>query len=286
MKSIVIYFSQTGNTEKVARAIQAGITQATGQCDLQEIRDTNPLRLKDYDLIGLGAPVFGGCPKNVLQFVRRLRFVGGKHAFSFCTHGTMHGTFLPTLYPALADRGLSVIGSADWYGDCYLLHMPQPYPTAGHPDATDLEEAEAFGREMAVRSMRIRAGETDLIPAAPAPPDPPPPAPPGPSGDAPRVSLIQQAAQVRQGEVPLSELHIVHGQLPRVWDGPLCRSAHPGQALPRLRVLRPALPYGRPRHDSLSRSHGRHDGRLQAEDDRLFGRGRERRTFQAAHTAR
>jgi ferredoxin len=96
----------------------------------------------------------------------------------------MHATFLPTLYPALADRGLTVIGSGDWYGDCYLLHMPQPYPTAGHPDAIDLEDAEAFGGEMAVRSMRVRAGETDLIPAAPAPPGPPPPLPPGPNGGA------------------------------------------------------------------------------------------------------
>jgi NAD-dependent dihydropyrimidine dehydrogenase PreA subunit len=187
MKSIVIYFSQTGNTEKVARAIQTGIAQMTGQCDLQEIRDTNPLRLKDYDLIGFGAPVFGGCPKNVLQFVRHLRFVGGKHAFGFCTHGTVPEIFLPSLYPALTDRGLTVIGSAGWYGDCYLLHMPQPYPTAGHPDATDLEEAEVFGGEMAARSMRIRAGEADLIPAAPAPPAPPPSAPPGASGDAPLV---------------------------------------------------------------------------------------------------
>jgi ferredoxin len=187
MKSIVIYFSQTGNTEKVARAIHAGITQVSGQCDLQEIADVNPLRLKDYDLIGLGSPVFGGCPKNVLLFARHLRFVGGKHAFSFCTHGTMCEGFLPALYPALADRGLTVIGSGDWYGNCYLLHMPQPYPTAGHPDATDLEEAEAFGREMALRSMRIRAGETDLIPPAPAPPAPPPSAPPGGSGDAPLV---------------------------------------------------------------------------------------------------
>jgi ferredoxin len=180
MKSIVIYFSQTGNTEKVARAIQAGITQVTAQCDLQEMRDTNPLRLKDYDLIGLGSPVFGGCPKNVLQFARRLRFVGGKHAFAFCSHGTAHQGFYPSLYPALEDRGLTVIGSADWYGDCYLLHMPQPYLTAGHPDAIDLEEAEAFGREMAVRSMRIRAGETDLVPPAPVPF-----VPPRPSGDFP-----------------------------------------------------------------------------------------------------
>jgi ferredoxin len=113
--------------------------------------------------------------------------VGGKHAFTFCTHGTSYADFYPTLYPALANRGLTVIGTGDWYGDCYLLHMPQPYPTAGHPDAIDLEGAEAFGREMVARSIRIRAGETDLIPAAPAPPAPPPTAPPGANGDAPLV---------------------------------------------------------------------------------------------------
>jgi ferredoxin len=94
----------------------------------------------------------------------------------------MHRDFYPRLFPALADRGLTVVGSADWYGDCYLLHMPQPYLTAGHPDAVDLDEAEGFGREMAVRSIRIRAGETDLIPAAP-----PPFVLPKPSPDFPRV---------------------------------------------------------------------------------------------------
>ena len=105
VKSIVIYFSQTGNTEKVARAIQAGISQTTGQCDLQEMRDANPLRLKDYDLIGLGSPVIGQCPKNVLQFVRHLRFVGGKHAFSFCTHGTSAQGLLPPSFPGARGPG-------------------------------------------------------------------------------------------------------------------------------------------------------------------------------------
>ena len=190
MKSIIIYFSQTGNTEKTAQSIRTGISQVTGHCDLQEIREANPLRLKDYDLIGFGAPVIGQCPDNVLEFVRRMKFVGGKQAFVFCTHGTNHKRFLPSVYPELVALGLTVIGSANWYADCFLLHMPQPYPTAGHPDATDLEEAEAFGREMAARSIRIRAGETALIPPAPpALPAPPASAPPGPSGNAPRVEV-------------------------------------------------------------------------------------------------
>jgi len=175
MKAIVIYFSQTGNTEKVARAIGAGIEQVIGGCELREIRQVGPLGLQDYDLIGIGSPVMGAEPANVGDFVNRLRFVGGKHAFVFCTHGTSAGFFWPSIYPKLTARGLLVIGYADWYGDCHLLHMPQPYPTAGHPDEIDLEEAETFGREMALRSARIRAGETDLIPAAPPeiPPRPP-----------------------------------------------------------------------------------------------------------------
>ena len=171
MKSIVIYFSQTGNTEKIARSIQTGIRQVTGQCDLQEIRDANPLRLKDYDLIGFGAPVIGRVPEE-RPSVRASSAVRGRQARLQLLYARHHARDLLAQLSTRrsSDRGLTVIGSADWYGDCYLLHMPQPYPTAGHPDAIDLEEAEAFGGEMAVRSMRIRAGETDLIPPAPCAP--------------------------------------------------------------------------------------------------------------------
>jgi flavodoxin/ferredoxin len=173
LKAIVIYFSQTGNTEKIAEAIATGITQVTGWCDTAEIREISPLDLKEYDLIGLGSPVMGAAPTNVIDFADKMRFVGGKHVFAFCTHGTNPGFYLPSIHPTFTKRGLKVIGFADWYGDCSLLHMPQPYPTAGHPDETDLQEAEVFGREMALRSAKISAGATDLIPPAPTPPPPP-----------------------------------------------------------------------------------------------------------------
>jgi flavodoxin len=152
VRAIVIYFSQTGKTEKVARAIGAGIKQVLGSCQLTEIRQVSPLGLKDYDLIGIGFPVITADPANVGDFVNKMRFVGGKHAFAFCTHGTRPGFFWPSIYHKLKACGLVVIGQADWYGDCHLLHMPQPYPTAGHPDEIDLEEVEEFGREMALRS--------------------------------------------------------------------------------------------------------------------------------------
>ena len=172
MKSIVIYFSQTGNTEKVAYAIQAGIKQTSSHCDIAKIKDVNPKQLYDYDLIGMGSAVFGGQLGSLAVLLNDLRFVGGKHAFFFCTHGTaIHGfDFFPNAYKRAKKSGLVMIGTGDWYGDCYLLHMPEPYPTAGHPDEVDLREAEEFGREMVMRSWRIKAGETDLIP--PEPPEP------------------------------------------------------------------------------------------------------------------
>jgi flavodoxin/NAD-dependent dihydropyrimidine dehydrogenase PreA subunit len=171
MKCIVIYFSQTGNTEEVARRIQAGVKQAAGHCDLVEIKEANPRRLYEYDLIGLGCPIMDFVePGNVAAFINNMRFVGGKHAFAFSTHGTNPDYFFPSIAPKLKRRGLIVIGMNDWYAPCYLAIMAEPYPTAGHPDEIDLKEAEDFGSEMVERSRRISAGETDLIPPVPQSP--------------------------------------------------------------------------------------------------------------------
>jgi flavodoxin/NAD-dependent dihydropyrimidine dehydrogenase PreA subunit len=174
MKCVIVYFSQTGNTEKIAGAIQTGMKQIAGNCDLVKIKDANPRQLWEYDLIGLGSPVFGGEPGNVKAFINNMRFVGGKHIFVFCTHGSFPDYFFPRIIPELKHRGLVVIGTGDWYGNCTLLHHLEPYPTAGHPDTLDLKEAEEFGKTMVDRSRRITAGETHLIPADPLPPPPPP----------------------------------------------------------------------------------------------------------------
>jgi len=179
MKCIVIYFSQTGNTEKVARKIQEGVAGVAGHCDLAKLSDVDPHRLYSYELIGLGCPIFDYVePLNVRKFINDLRFVGGKHAFIFNTHGCLPEYFFPRVIPRLKRRGLVVIGMRDWYSKVYLAPMPDPYPTEGHPDLIDLMEAEAFGREMAEHSLRISLGEAGLIPATPPAPLEPPPSPP------------------------------------------------------------------------------------------------------------
>src|ERR1039457_72316 len=93
VKAIIVYFSQTGNTERIAKAIQTGIKQATSQCDLVKIREADRHALHKYDLIGIGSPVMAWEPDNVGNFVDSLRSVGGKHVFAFNTHGLLPGGF-------------------------------------------------------------------------------------------------------------------------------------------------------------------------------------------------
>ena len=174
MRCVIIYFSQTGNTEKLAKAILKGMERAGGNCELVKIKDANPCRLAKYDLIGIGSPVFELVePLNVTNFINNMRFVGGKHVFVFSSHGTVPEYFFPSIVPKLKKRGVIVIGTRDWYSDCTLPPMPEPYPTAGHPDDIDIKEAEGFGKEMVERSLKISGGEKSLIP-------PDPPAPPTP----------------------------------------------------------------------------------------------------------
>jgi flavodoxin/NAD-dependent dihydropyrimidine dehydrogenase PreA subunit len=169
MKSIVIYYSQSGNTKKVAEAIHRGMSQTGEQCDIVPLRDINPRNLVDYDLIGLGSPVMSLTePRNVSFFIEdRMESVEGKHAFTFCTHGCLPTHYLSSVVPKLQQRGLTVIGWNDWFGSVVYPVVPIPYFTDGHPDEIDLKEAGDFGREMVERSRRIYQGETDLIPQFP-----------------------------------------------------------------------------------------------------------------------
>jgi NAD-dependent dihydropyrimidine dehydrogenase PreA subunit len=169
MKSLVVYYSMSGNTKKIAEAVQKGIIATGIQCDIARLKDVKTEDLSDYDLIGLGSPVINNKETiNVSRFIQfTMRFVDGKHAFSFCTHGAVPAYYFARVIPALIQRGLTVIGWNDWFSTVVYPVTPIPYFTDGHPDSIDLKEAEDFGKEMVARSQRIRNGETNLIPELP-----------------------------------------------------------------------------------------------------------------------
>lgn len=168
MKSLIIYYSQTGSTRRVAKAIQTGAGQEAGRCDLITIAEATPEILGDYDLIGLGSPVWmGGETPNVRIFLDSLPQQSGTHIFSFNTHGVFPEQYFPSVVRRLKAKGFTVIGTRDWFGTFHYQLAPNPYFTDGHPDEVDLADAEAFGREMVSVSRKIKAGTDALIPPTP-----------------------------------------------------------------------------------------------------------------------
>jgi flavodoxin/ferredoxin len=177
MKGLVVYYSATGNTKKVARAIHKGLSQVM-EADLTSLNEISPEAVAEYDLVGIGTPIwFFRETANVREFMYRMPRLDGKLGFVFCSHGTAPQGVFHSMVPFLRHKkGLTVIGWGDWYGGVYqVLHAPKPYFTDGHPDELDLAEAEAFGRQMGERALKIAAGETDLIPAIPKGRDAEPP---------------------------------------------------------------------------------------------------------------
>jgi len=167
LKSIVIYYSQTGNTKKIAQAIQKGIIKQTGQCDIARVKETKPEELIKYDLIGIGAPTWSSCPSPlVIYYVKSLpASLKGKHFFWYETHGIYPGRCVIRGVQPFLDQGMTIIGWKDWYGQASLPGHGKPWFTDGHPDEIDLAEAESFGAAMVVHSRKLSGGQTDIIPA-------------------------------------------------------------------------------------------------------------------------
>jgi ferredoxin/flavodoxin len=168
MKSIVIYYSWTGNTKQIAEAIHSGMKGIFNDCEMARLGEVDAGKLAGYDLIGLGSFVQSFQePAIVTDFINTMPDLKGRYGFTFCTHGTCAGRYISNTVTGLRGKGLTVTGWNDWYGGGFIPLMPKPYYTDGHPDEVDLKEAEEFGREMAQRSQRIARGETGLIPELP-----------------------------------------------------------------------------------------------------------------------
>lgn len=89
MKALVTYYSKTGNTEKVARAVYEAIHVEKELLPVQDVKKT-----AGYDIIFLGFPVHAhSVPAKVLPFFKNLS--AGQNIALFCTHGSLRGGRLP-----------------------------------------------------------------------------------------------------------------------------------------------------------------------------------------------
>jgi flavodoxin/Pyruvate/2-oxoacid:ferredoxin oxidoreductase delta subunit len=168
-RALIAYFSQTGSTAKVAKAIARGLENAGYEPDLQRIDRDAPPHPRRYEIFGVGAPVhYYRLPFNVSDYIRDLPDLRGIPVFSFILQGTYRFDAGNSLRHGLAGKGGREVGYFHCYGAShYLGHLKEGYLfSADHPTAKELTRAEAFGRQVANNCV---SGGYE------APPDDPPP---------------------------------------------------------------------------------------------------------------
>jgi formate hydrogenlyase subunit 6/NADH:ubiquinone oxidoreductase subunit I/flavodoxin len=171
IKACVVYYSATGSTAKIAKAIYKGM-KTVMDCDISPINKIDPKAMAKYDVIAVGGPIwFYRDTANLKLFIYEMPRMTGKLCIPFCSHGSEPSGYFYSLSRTILQKGLTIIGWNDWYGSVFhVLHMPKPYLTDGHPDHIDLAGAEAFGKSMAGRAQKIYAGDATLIPELPGGP--------------------------------------------------------------------------------------------------------------------
>lgn len=159
MKTIVTYFSRSGNTKKVAEAIFDGVAT---QKDLKEIGEVSSL--DGYDLAFVGFPINAfGPAKEAKDFLTG--YCQGKRIALFVTHATPEDApeWVPFKAACLeAASGANVVGFFDCQGQLAsnvkelmlksdradLRNWAQMDNSQGQPDARRLERARAFGKDL------------------------------------------------------------------------------------------------------------------------------------------
>lgn len=90
MKCLLIYFTGTFNTRYVSRLLKEKLETVGYEVTLYEIDPLNTeiLDLSNYDLIGLGYPIYGyNAPWPFLKFIRKQRFPKGIRTFIYKNSG-------------------------------------------------------------------------------------------------------------------------------------------------------------------------------------------------------
>lgn len=146
MKSIVIYYSETGNTEKIAKAISNSIG-----AELKRVEDIKIEDISDYNLIFIGTPVHGFGPSEIMKgFLENLPSLSGKKGAAFCTmHRFGNKKTIRVIKESLEAKEIVFIDGFSCRGLSRLFANFGPRIfNRGRPNEEDLKNAEDFGRRI------------------------------------------------------------------------------------------------------------------------------------------
>ena len=150
---VAAYFSPTGNTKQLTKAMAGALRDAAGPAEppVEFIDFTRPdARGRQYefasdDLLIIGLPVYAGrLPNKILPFVQENLKGSGTLSLTFVCYGNR-----------AFDDGLSELVYEQKHADCQpvaaaAFATQHAFATAlahGRPDEADLEEAKAFARD-------------------------------------------------------------------------------------------------------------------------------------------
>ncbi|MCX7926787.1 MAG: flavodoxin domain-containing protein [Candidatus Omnitrophica bacterium] len=154
-KIIIIYYSQTGNTKKMAQTIAEGIKKENLEVEVKEVDEVKAQQLLDYDAIIVGSPTYYGTMAYQIKklFDESVRFHGkldGKVGGAFASSANIGGgneTTILDILNAMLIHGMIIQG--DYQGDHYG-------PVAiGAPDARVLKECQRYGVRIANLVKRL-----------------------------------------------------------------------------------------------------------------------------------
>ena len=164
MKALVTYYSETGNTEKLARAIYEAIYIEKELKPIQDVKDTH-----GYDIIFYGFPVMAhSVPEKAQALIKKLP--KGQKIVFFSTHGSRRDGQLPkqALEHALGlSSKIKVLGHFGCQGkvSAKLIESLREKPehkawveealtAEGHPDQHDLADAKNFTSQILAFSAK------------------------------------------------------------------------------------------------------------------------------------
>lgn len=105
MNAVIIYWSKTGNTEKVAMAVQEGLKEAGAKVTVKKVEAADDVDIYGYDLVCVGFPSYQWRPPKPMDTFLNKKFaqyssqgrvkvgapeIPGKKALVFCTYSGPH----------------------------------------------------------------------------------------------------------------------------------------------------------------------------------------------------
>ncbi len=165
MKILITYYSDTGNTEKVANALKKGITGH--DVDLLKVKEVDPINLESYDLVFLGSGIYAfNVSRKVTTLIKKAPNLPPNFAY-FYTHESI--TPWPKAFKSINNliekQKCQLLGEFECCGE-NLVPLAQQQREArlstlspeerkkveenfinyvkGHPNEQDLENAKKF----------------------------------------------------------------------------------------------------------------------------------------------